>query len=391
MWYRNFCAIKNVSHIIYLSSNFTDNNPRPSPPANPTPPTNPPPPGGPISNPTPATPTPATPEPIRPTPSTIAPSIAPEGTKVGVPPFGIEYTITNAKLPSTREFAAVVSLTNVYLAGVFDGFFELTDRTDLNAIRSVYESAEYAFMQPISIDYSANAWFSDESIVVPTSQQLNTILEGAFAGQQGSTYAELLTNLPDNIFSGTTSVTLVISPVAGSGDTSNLFRSTGSFATMISASAAFVIIASILLIRKRRRKQSEGGQDRGGKPINDIQALDESGDDETSALGSLTSGPFDEHSVVGSFVMPAATQKFSTVYETANESQGEPEANEQVRGEQSDIAHNVSYRSSACQHAEEEALNYFNSCDVQEQEIYGMTTDSKAPDEEQKSLINIDI
>ena len=122
-------------------------------------------------------------------------------------PFGIQYSITNKEIPGSTDYSDVALLTDRYLKKYFTSIYEQTIFTKLNDFLTVFISANFIFEEPIQLDFEATAIFTAESTILPSMDELDTLLNEAFVGTNLDAYIVALSSLPaSNYFSGTLTV-----------------------------------------------------------------------------------------------------------------------------------------------------------------------------------------
>jgi hypothetical protein len=119
----------------------------------------------------------------------------------------LAYTVTVQGVPNSVDYAEVAVLTNNYLSTYFDSLFSETIFTKLDMVFTIFVSGNFFFNRPIQIDYETIAYFdADQSLVVPTVSDLDTLLGLAFEGENLQTYISQLQQLDSAIFASTTLV-----------------------------------------------------------------------------------------------------------------------------------------------------------------------------------------
>ena len=191
-------------------------------------------------------------------PSVNPPTNPPNGVLVGLTPYGLLYTMPEPRLPFRSEVIELVEVTRLYLAGIFESEYQNSDNAVLDDFLTVYTGNNFERDEPIPIYYESEAIFDFISTDIPTVEELDDVLAGAFVGENLNGYIGLLQALPtSNIFSETTFVEKIESGVGGEGEpaviVSDRQRSSIGGASIAGIAAAgatvSILLAGFLLLR----------------------------------------------------------------------------------------------------------------------------------------------
>jgi hypothetical protein len=173
-------------------------------------------------------------------------------------PYVISYKVTDDRVPFTRDYVAVVNLTDVFLRGFFTDLFSGVNFATLDFFETFFLNAVYRRDQPIVMEYESTAFFDKESANIPYSADLDALLRQAFLGQSLANYTLLLQGLNEtNPFSTTTTVTQMNFTSSDSPDTESQDKYRIIGATLASAAAVAALFAAGMFVQRRRRNHRE--------------------------------------------------------------------------------------------------------------------------------------
>ena len=126
-------------------------------------------------------------------------------------PFALEYTVTeDDRIPFRSELLEVVELTRAYLVTYFQDMFMDDTNVALSEFITIFTDTQSDFGDPIYIAYRSSAVFEISDSILPSIQELDSQLRGAFLGRSLDGYLGMLQALaPSNLFSTATFVTQV--------------------------------------------------------------------------------------------------------------------------------------------------------------------------------------
>lgn len=118
-------------------------------------------------------------------------------------PFNLQYRIDSEQSPSEDDLATVQALTQRFIEEIFFLTYDfdqetILDSLDLELVTSVDENGV------VSIDYETTATFSEDSVVIPTQEEIDMKVDEAFQMINRDVYLDLLQNTDEsNAFSST--------------------------------------------------------------------------------------------------------------------------------------------------------------------------------------------
>eukprot|EP00978_Attheya_sp_CCMP212_P012716 scaffold31815_cov47-Attheya_sp.AAC.2 len=123
-------------------------------------------------------------------------------------PYALFYTIDNdSNIPSTLEYSQLTDVTRVYLDEFMVEEFSSTSLINLDDGVTFMIENSFTFGEPVQAVYQSNGLFNPSSIFLPTTSELNTIIDNAFSGINLDEYIRRVQSLPSaNIFSTTSAI-----------------------------------------------------------------------------------------------------------------------------------------------------------------------------------------
>ncbi len=124
-------------------------------------------------------------------------------------PWSLSYEPLDPREPQAAELLAVTELTRQYLEDFMFDEFEGNSFTVLTDFITEFLTSNYMTNLPVLIDYKSIARFDgDFSTIIPTAEQLHSVLVDAFSGVNILVYESLLSEdlPPSNVFRGATPV-----------------------------------------------------------------------------------------------------------------------------------------------------------------------------------------
>mmetsp|Transcript_9652 Transcript_9652/g.28792 ORF Transcript_9652/g.28792 Transcript_9652/m.28792 type:complete len:432 (-) Transcript_9652:493-1788(-) len=189
-------------------------------------------------------------------PPTSADSISQKST-----PFVISYH-PSTDVPLTKDYQELAIITQSYLMEYMKDFFEETSLTTLDTFLTIMVKNVFEKGIPVLAEYESNGLFSPDSIFVPTTREINNLVEDSILQED---YLEMVRSLPrSNPFHKTKKVVIKIlddepatEPTeadSSNGGGSGSSESSSSVKAGVAAAAAGVVIlaASLAMIRRTR-------------------------------------------------------------------------------------------------------------------------------------------
>jgi hypothetical protein len=162
-------------------------------------------------------------------------------------PYTLRYSIDRTRIPLNNEVDEVGALTNEYLNALF-----LERYNDMMIFSTSTNGSQFSLTSPFEINYISTATFPFGTQSIPTFDELEQTLLGAFTAPQDEAYLDLLQALPDtNIFSTTANVTGDITAVRVSPATRTA-RSKVTVGAATGAIAFILMIGGVLCLQQRR-------------------------------------------------------------------------------------------------------------------------------------------
>jgi hypothetical protein len=119
-------------------------------------------------------------------------------------PFTVAYVLADAGTPTDEQFQAASDITSAYIDEYVTAFFDFSLDTDLDSVTSAVGDFT---PDPIGIGYEVTMDFAETSVFIPSKGELDNLMFSAFQEPAVQALLTLLSNLPDNPFASTTSVT----------------------------------------------------------------------------------------------------------------------------------------------------------------------------------------
>ena len=187
-----------------------------------------------------------------------SPTVGNNTVRVQLAPYGLQYTVTENRIPFRSEYLEVVAVTRMYLEGYFKDQYSNSGLTMLYGFITVFTSNSFTFGQPILIDYQSTALFDSESAVIPTASAIDQMLSSAFQGENLNGFIGMLQSLPPgNVFSTTIFVNKTeVGQATVFPKSSKRFAGTATTAS-VAAFAGVFILAAGFLVHQRRRNNKE--------------------------------------------------------------------------------------------------------------------------------------
>jgi len=119
-------------------------------------------------------------------------------------PYGLEYTVTEDRVPFRSEFLEVVEVTRTYLDGFFMNSYEETEGGQIEDFLTVFIGSSFDFGRPILISFESSAVFQASTSTIPNVSALDRTLSSALRGENLNGFIGMLQSLPrQNVFSTT--------------------------------------------------------------------------------------------------------------------------------------------------------------------------------------------
>jgi hypothetical protein len=201
--------------------------------------------------------------------STFAPSLTPgANVTIVLSPYFVFYDLVQTRIPSLDDYAELGSFTSDYLDIYFQVALKSTPEIQYQSSATMVSGSQFRLGQPVEVDYTTTMDFAGTSMIIPTKEELNMILAGAFEGNNALMYVSPLAAglASSNIFSTTMSITFEVAPETLSPDANSTNSGTSSSArnktsgsphrseiAAVSSAAAFLVVLAGLAFAKKRR------------------------------------------------------------------------------------------------------------------------------------------
>jgi hypothetical protein len=182
--------------------------------------------------------------------STKAPSAATpaptsvDSVEVQADKYTLFYTLAEPRLPSSEEFEELAEITRTYL----EEYMQDEYGDDLNSFLTFMVFQEYQDGGPVQCDYRSIGSFDGNANSIPSSSELEDIIDQAFSDPQIQEYLKRVNDLPSpNAFSTTESISQGSSPAQS---TSQNFT----IGTAAAGAAVLLLTAGAIFVSQRRKK-----------------------------------------------------------------------------------------------------------------------------------------
>lgn len=158
--------------------------------------------------------------------------------------------MTDTGLPTVDGFEQLTTLTGNLVNAQFLATLGVIPTIDYIGSETIRTDDIFRFGEPIRVFFNTSASFASSSAVLPTTRDLDTILQQLFVDEVDIYIAALNTLGEDNVFSTTTNVTY-ISSADGSTDA-------GTIAVLVSSGVLLVLVGAGIYHRSQRNDQKDG-------------------------------------------------------------------------------------------------------------------------------------
>jgi hypothetical protein len=178
-------------------------------------------------------------------------------------PYGLEYTVTEDRVPFRSEFLEVVDVTRAYLNGFFKDKYGEIEGIDFEELLTIFVGSSFDVGQPVLIDYESSTVVRSSLLTIPTVTELDKPLSSALGGENLNGFIGMLQSLPpQNLFSTTIYVNQteprkgVSISLNATGQTKKMELTNSRLATTAAcASMTILVLAVAILARKRHTRQ----------------------------------------------------------------------------------------------------------------------------------------
>jgi hypothetical protein len=190
----------------------------------------------------------------------------------------------------------LTQVTYKYLEDFMVKEFAQTSLTNIDDFVTVITRNLFSSGQPVEVQWRSTGLFNPSSIFLPTSREINELIDSAFTGDNLNNYLDALAGLPSsNPFSDVTRVEL--EQLSGSGNTRSSSSSDEFMRAGIAAGAAglVVLVAGLAIMRGRNGSSVDGEADEA-----DNIAPHKDSDDTNTVAGETVNMSLDGSSVAAS-------------------------------------------------------------------------------------------
>jgi len=179
-------------------------------------------------------------------------------------PYAITYSPSSCTPASTDcGYNELTSATQNYLEGYMEEFFAKTALTDMDNFLTIRLREVFIEDEPVMVVFESNGLFDPDSIFIPVTKEIDTLIEEAIASEE---YLELLGSLStSSSFSETESITfsIVEEESTANARSSTTKNSSSSYvrAGVAAAAAGVVVLAASLAMLKSKRARFVDDED----------------------------------------------------------------------------------------------------------------------------------
>lgn len=179
-------------------------------------------------------------------------------------PYAITYSPSSCTPASTDcGYNELTSATQNYLEGYMEEFFAKTALTDMDNFLTIRLREVFIEDEPVMVVFESNGLFDPDSIFIPVTKEIDTLIEEAIASEE---YLELLGSLStSSSFSDTESITfsIVEEESTANARSSTTKNSSSSYvrAGVAAAAAGVVVLAASLAMLKSKRARFVDDED----------------------------------------------------------------------------------------------------------------------------------
>lgn len=171
-------------------------------------------------------------------------------------PYSITYS-PSSDTPTPDDLNELTSLTQSYLEEYMTSFFGKTALTDLDNFLTIMVRDAFVEGEPVLVQYQSNGLFSEESIFIPVTREIDNLIQDAFGDES---YLEQVRALPtSNPFRQTETIAFVI---VDENTASARSKTSGESirAGVAAAAAGVVVLAAGLAVLRGRRSSIDDEQ-----------------------------------------------------------------------------------------------------------------------------------
>jgi len=170
-----------------------------------------------------------------------------ESVEVPADTFQLDYTLSENRAPTTEDFEQMAQLTSTYLEEYMRDVFG--DGLALFSTFMIFQ--EYQDGQPVRVDYRSIGTFAGDFDSIPTTADLNALINSAFSNPDLEGYLARFNSLPSSNVFQTTSGVVQQAAAQASGESSHTLE------TAIGAGAGALLLLAAAKYASSRRKETK--------------------------------------------------------------------------------------------------------------------------------------